>query len=106
MCSIVQRNHSTINSACLITSITAKVCVDIVHSRRNRGKRSAPLAVQDLRDEAKAVAYCKCLSQLLKERPHNPTKPSDWNWQTLKSCVVEATERAVGVLGRKSQTVS
>ena len=81
--------------------VSAKVCVEFVHSRRNRGKRSVPLAVQHLNDEAKAVACCECLSQLLKERPHNPAKPSNWNWQTLKSCTIEATERTLSCARQK-----
>ena len=75
--------------------VRAKVCVYIAHSG-SKMKRSIPFAVHVLRSEDKAKAYTECLSQQLRETPHNTGMTAEWNWQKLKSCIVKAAESTVG----------
>ena len=66
--------------------VRSKVCIDLAPAK---GKSSIPFAVHDLGDEVKADAYCKCLSDHLKETPQNPGMSAEWNWRNLKLSVVK-----------------
>ena len=81
--------------------VRAKVYVYFVHSGRNKKKKQVPFVVQTLCNEDKADTYHECLSKRLKETPHNPGMPAEWNWKELKSCIVQTAGSKVGRVRQK-----
>lgn len=71
---------------------------------RCRGKGEmgcTPFAVHELASSVKRVAYCEKLEQHLQASTNRVENTCKQNWDTLKECIVEAAEEAVGRGRRK-----
>ena len=75
--------------------------LNIVVSKHKRKEKSPqPFAVRMLAKIGIREKYRDALDQYLQNAPHRSEATSEENWSTLKSCIVNAAEEAIG-RGRK-----
>ena len=65
-------------------------------------KKDPPFAVHVLCDKVKKKAFCEEVSHLLQQQPHDPECPVEESWNTIKTCLLQASENIIGK-GRKRQ---
>ena len=75
-----------------------------MHRCAGYAKKSSalPFAVHTLRSEDQIGTYHQKIDECLCDNPHSPNQGAEYNWCTLKSCILSAAESAVG-RGRKKQ---
>ena len=81
--------------------VRAKLRVGLPRWRKIRVS-ALPVAVHTLHAEKQRDAYERKLDEVLHDNPHNTNGAAEYNWGTLKECVMSAAEAVLG-RGRKRQ---
>ena len=80
--------------------VRAKVRLSVKHVGTAHNKDS-PFAVHILSDKVKEKAFCEEVSHLLQQQPHDPECPAEETWNTIKTCLIQASESTIGKKRKK-----
>ena len=64
--------------------------------RKKKGRAYIPLAVHNLSSKDQREALQCSINQCLMQHPHKESEPPEDNWEVLRKCIMETTEKYVG----------
>ena len=76
--------------------VRAKLNIEVLPNKKRKGTGRIPLAIHDLRMQAKREEYQEAIRQQLTTKSFDPQKSSEQNWDALKYCIVESADKSIG----------